>query len=141
MSHMRRRGEPSGDSKKDGESQPPQPKEIQWEPKTRLGRQVRQGEIVSIEEVFAGNQRIQELEIIDYLVPGLEETILDVRRVQRQTDAGKRTSFQAFAFVGNRNGLVGVASGKDTSMGTAIRNAIKNAKLSLSPVRRGCGSW
>ena len=112
-----------------------------WNPTTRLGRMVKGGEITSIDEIFASNKKIQDLEIIDFLVPGLEETILDVRRVQRQTDAGKKTTFQAIAAVGNRNGLIGVASGKDTGMGTAIRNAIRAAKLSLSPVKRGCGSW
>ena len=113
----------------------------QWEPRTRLGQMVKNGEITSIEEIFSQNRKIKEIEIIDYLVPDLEETILDVRRVQRQTDAGRKTSFQAIAAVGNRNGLVGVAPGKDVSMGTAISKAIRNAKLALIPVKRGCGSW
>lgn len=112
-----------------------------WIPRTRLGRMVKNGDITSIDEIFIQNTRIQDLEIVDMLLPGLEETILDVRRVQRQTDAGRKTAFQAIAAVGNRNGIVGVASGKDVGMGTAIRNAIRNAKLSIIPVKRGCGSW
>ncbi|MFW9928760.1 MAG: 30S ribosomal protein S5 [Candidatus Thorarchaeota archaeon] len=112
-----------------------------WNPRTKLGRMVKDGEITSIQEIFLQNKRIQDIEIVDTLVPGLEETILDVKRVQRQTDAGRKTAFQAIAAVGNRNGIIGVASGKDVGMGTAIRNAIKNAKLSIIPVKRGCGSW
>lgn len=112
-----------------------------WEPRTRLGRQIKRGEITSIEEVFASNMKIQDIEVVDFLCPGLEETVLDVKRVQRQTDAGRKTAFQAIAAVGNKNGLIGVASGKDVGMGTAIRNAIRNAKLALAPIKRGCGSW
>jgi small subunit ribosomal protein S5 len=112
-----------------------------WIPRTRLGKMVKDGDITSIDEIFKQNARIQDLEVVDMLLPGLEETILDVRRVQRQTDAGRKTAFQAIAAVGNRNGIVGVAQGKDTGMGTAIRNAIKNAKLNVIPVKRGCGSW
>jgi small subunit ribosomal protein S5 len=102
---------------------------------------VKDGEISNIEEVFASKQRIQDIQIIQQLIPDLEETVLDVKRVQRQTDAGRKTTFAAIAVVGNRNGIVGVGSGRDVGMGTAIRAAIQDAKLNIIPVKRGSGTW
>lgn len=113
----------------------------EWKPRTRLGKMVKEGELSSIEEVFATNQRIQDIQIVDTLVPDLEEQVIDVKRVQRQTDAGRKTTFSAIAVVGNRNGIVGVGSGRDVGMGTAIRAAITNAKLNIIPVKRGSGTW
>jgi small subunit ribosomal protein S5 len=146
MSNSRRRGSSnaggSTSSRRGGSEERKATSQFEnWVPRTRLGQLVKNGDVTSIEEIFIQNRRIAEMEIIDMLIPGLEETILDVRRVQRQTDAGRKTAFQAIAAVGNRNGIVGVAAGKDVGMGTAIRNAIKNAKLSVIPVKRGCGSW
>jgi len=113
----------------------------EWKPRTKLGKLVKEGELTTIEEVFATNQKIQDLEVVDMLVPDLEETVLDVKRVQRQTDAGRKTTFSAIAVVGNRNGIVGVGSGRDVGMGTAIRAAITAAKLNIIPVKRGSGTW
>ena len=113
----------------------------EWKPRTRLGRMVKDGEISSIEEVFASNMKIQDIQIVEMLVPGLEETVLNVKRVQRQTDAGRKTTFAAIAVVGNRNGIVGLGQGRDVGMGTAIRVAITNAKLNIIPVKRGSGTW
>ena len=113
----------------------------EWKPRTRLGKMVKDGEISSIEEVFASNMKIQDIQIVDMLVPGLEETVLNVKRVQRQTDAGRKTTFAAIAVVGNRNGIVGVGQGRDVGMGTAIRVAITDAKLNIIPVKRGSGTW
>ena len=127
-----------GRSRDDAPRRPPPP---EWNPRTRLGRLVKDGEITSIEEVFASKRKIQDLEIVDRLVPDLEETVLDVKRVQRQTDAGRKTTFAAIAVVGNRNGIVGVGSGRDVGMGTAIRAAIQDAKLNIIPVKRGSGTW
>ena len=146
MSNQQRRGTSNAgggrDNRRAGSDDRRGPSQFEnWEPRTRLGKMVKNGDITSINEIFLQNKRIMDIEIVDMLIPGLEETILDVRRVQRQTDAGRKTAFQAIAAVGNRNGIIGVASGKDVSMGTAIRNAIKNAKLEIIPVKRGCGSW
>ncbi len=43
--------------------------------------------------------------------------------------------------VGNRDGYVGVAEGKAKEVGPAIRIGIARAKMQLTPIRRGCGSW
>ncbi len=130
----RPRGRRQGDDSR--KTAPPE-----WKPRTRLGKMVKDGELTSIEEVFAQNQRIQDIQIVDNLVPDLEEMVIDVKRVQRQTDAGRKTTFSAIAVVGNRNGIVGVGSGRDVGMGTAIRAAITDAKLNIIPVKRGSGTW
>jgi len=112
-----------------------------WIPRTRVGRMVKEGKITSIAEIFANNLRITEVEIVDYLLPGLEQEVLDINLVQKQTAAGERSKFRAIAIVGNRDGYVGLGTGKAVHVVSAIEKAVKNAKLSIIPVRRGCGSW
>ena len=143
MSQDRRSGggrRPRG-PRRGGDDREPRKTAPEWKPRTRLGKMVKDGELSSIEEVFAQNQRIQDIQIVDTLVPDLEEMVIDVKRVQRQTDAGRKTTFSAIAVVGNRNGIVGVGSGRDVGMGTAIRAAITSAKLNIIPVKRGSGTW
>lgn len=112
-----------------------------WVPRTEVGRMVKDGTIASIYDIFRDSLRIDDVYIVDFLVPNLTETVLDVGRVQRQTDAGRKTLFVATAGVGNKNGIVGVSQAKAAGVGTAIRNAIVLAKLNIVPVKRGCGSW
>jgi len=113
----------------------------EWTPRTTLGRMVQEGKITSVEQVFQNHYKITEPEIVDYLLPGLEQEVVDVKLVQRQTDAGERTRFKAIVVVGNRDGYVGVGTGKSVHVVSAIEKALNNAKLNIIPVRRGCGSW
>lgn len=113
----------------------------EWEPLTRLGRMVKEGQITSIDEIFAQNLKIQEPEIIDILLPDLEDEVIDIKLVQRQSDAGRKRRFRATVVVGNKNGYVGVGEAKLKEIGPAIKKAITNAKLNIRPVRRSCGSW
>jgi len=113
----------------------------EWEPLTRLGRMVKEGQITSIDEIFAQNWKIQEAEIIDILLPDLEDEVIDIKLVQRQSDAGRKRRFRATVVVGNKNGYVGVGEAKLKEIGPAIKKAITNAKLNIRPVRRSCGSW
>ena len=112
-----------------------------WQPKTRLGRMVKEGKITNINEIFRLSLPIKEVEIIDALLPNLEEEVIDINLVQKQTDAGEQSRFKATVVVGDGNGYVGVGEGKAKEIGPAIRAAIINAKLNIVPVRRGCGSW
>lgn len=112
-----------------------------WKPRTEVGQMVKDGTVASIYDIFRDSLRIDDVRIVDFLVPNLNETVLDVGRVQRQTDAGRKTLFIATAGVGNSNGIVGVAQAKAAGVGTAIRNAIVLSKLRIVPVKRGCGSW
>ncbi len=114
----------------------------EWIPKTRIGRLVKEGKIVSIREIFEMNEVIREPEIVDYLLgPELKHEILSIDVVQKMTDAGRRTKFRVVVVVGNMNGYVGLGIGKASQLREAIDKAIKDAKLNIIPVRRGCGSW
>ncbi len=112
-----------------------------WEPRTLVGRMVKEGKITSIDEIFKRNLPILEPEIVDILLPGLEHEVLEVRIVQKMTDAGRITRFRAAVVVGNREGYVGLGKGKARQFRFAIEKAIRNAKLNIIPIRRGCGSW
>lgn len=112
-----------------------------WVPKTRLGRMVREGQISSIYEIFEEGYRIKEVEIIDVLVPDLRDEVIDINLVQKQTDAGERSRFRAVVAMGNSDGLIGLGAGKAPRVRNAIEKGIRDAKLNLYPIRRGCGSW
>jgi small subunit ribosomal protein S5 len=112
-----------------------------WEPKTELGRMVKEGKIRTIDEIFANNYVIKEPEIVDYLLPGLKHELLNINIVQRQTHAGERSQFQVVVAVGSEDGYVGIGVGKARQVRQAVEKAIKDAKLNIIPVRRGCGSW
>ena len=113
----------------------------EWVPKTLAGRLVREGRVTSIGQLFEMNIPIREVEVVDALLPGLKHEIISVNLVQRQTDAGEVSQFQVVVAVGNEDGYVGLGIGKSKQIRTAIEKAIRNAKLSIVPVRRGCGSW
>ena len=112
-----------------------------WEPQTRLGKQVADGEIDSMQEALNAGLPLKEPEIVDQLVPGLEDEVLDINMVQRMTDSGRRVKFRCVVVVGNRDGLVGYAEGRDDQVGGAIQKAIDIAKLNMIKVDRGSGSW
>ncbi len=97
----------------------------EWVPRTTLGRLVANGEITSIEQVFQNHYRILEPEIVDRLLPNLEQEVIDVKLVQRQTDAGEKTRFKALLVVGNRDGYVGIGTGKSSQVVLAIEKAIR----------------
>ena len=84
---------------------------------------------------------LKEVEIVDALLPEMEDQVLDVNMVQRMTDSGRRTKFRVVVAVGNKDGFVGIGIAKDKEVGMAIRKAVDNAKLNIIEVKRGCGSW
>lgn len=112
-----------------------------WEPKTQVGKMVKEGTITDIDYILDKGLPLLEPEIVDALLPDLEEQVLDVKLVQRMHKSGRRARFRATVVVGNKNGYVGVGMGKAKEVGPAIRKAIAQAKLSLIKVRIGCGSW
>lgn len=132
---MRRR-----DNKRGRRREPSQSLE-QWVPKTRLGKMIQEGRVTSIEEVFMGGLQIKEPQIMDSLLPDLQEEVINVNLVQKQTDAGEKSSFKAIVAVGNRDGFIGLGSGKARQVRNAIEKAAADARLKIVPVRRGCGSW
>ncbi len=113
----------------------------EWVPRTKVGRLVKEGKITSLKEIFDKNLPLLEPEIVDYLLPELKYERLDVSLVQKVTDAGRISRFRVVVVVGNGDGFVGVGSGKARQYLVALQKAIRNAKLNIIPVRRGCGSW
>ncbi|HML03449.1 MAG TPA: 30S ribosomal protein S5 [Candidatus Bathyarchaeia archaeon] len=112
-----------------------------WTPKTQLGKMIQEGRIASIEEIFMDGLKIHEPEIVDTLLPDLQEEVININLVQKQTDAGEKSRFKAIVAVGNRDGYLGLGGGKAAQVRTAIEKAAANARLNIILVRRGCGSW
>ena len=112
-----------------------------WVPKTRLGKMIQEGRITSIEEIFTAGLQLREPQIVDTLLPDLQEEVINVNLVQKQTDAGEKSRFKAIVAVGNRDGYIGLGSGKASQVRNAIEKAAADARLKIVPVRRGCGSW
>lgn len=112
-----------------------------WMPKTSLGKMIQEGRISSMEEIFMEGLKIRESEIVDLLLPDLQEEVISISLVQKQTDAGEKSQFKAIVAVGNRDGYIGLGGGKTRQVRAAIEKAAANARLNVNFVRRGCGSW
>ncbi|KAB1198575.1 MULTISPECIES: 30S ribosomal protein S5 [Haloferax] len=112
-----------------------------WEPRTRLGRMVQNGDVTSMDHALETGLPLKEPQIVDQLLPGLEDEVLDINMVQRMTDSGRRVKFRCVVAVGNRDGYLGYAEARDDQVGGAIQKAIEVAKLNIIKVDRGSGSW
>lgn len=114
---------------------------VKWQPKTKLGIEVKKGNITSMHDALQSGLPLREPQIVDILIPDLADEVLDVNMVQRMTDSGRRVKFVITVSVGNKDGFVGLGQAKGKEVGASIRKAIENAKLELIEIRRGCGSW
>ena len=112
-----------------------------WEPKTEIGKMVKNGEITSLEQIFDRGSPILEAEITDVLLSNLESETLQVKTTQRVTDSGKRTQFRIVVVIGDRNGHVGLGVGKCEEIKPALEFAIRDAKKNIISIVSGCGSW
>ena len=112
-----------------------------WTPRTRLGRMVMNGEILTFEDALATGFPIREVEIVDALLPEMDDDVLSVNMIQRMTDSGRRVRFNVLCAVGNGDGYVGLSICKGKEVASTIQKAITQAKLNLIPVFRGNGSW
>jgi small subunit ribosomal protein S5 len=126
-----------------------------WKPRTELGAKVKDKTITDIDEILDHSMRIMEPEIIDSLLK-LEQDLLEIgqskgkfgggarrvfRQTQKKTKEGNKPKFSTLAVVGDRNGHVGLGLGKAKETVPAREKAVRNAKLNLFKLRRGCGSW
>lgn len=125
----------------EAQAQSKRTEEEQWIPRTRIGKLVKEGRITSINDIFKSCELIREPEIVDLLIPNLQEEVVDINLVQKQTESGEKSKFKATVIIGNQDGLVGIGEGKTKEVGPAIKKAVKQAKLNIIPVRLGCGSW
>jgi len=128
---------------------------IIWKPKTKLGIDVREGKIKNIDEIFDKGLNILEPEIVDSLLH-LKFLLIRIgqskgkfgggkrrewRQTQKKTAEGNVPSFGALAIVGDYAGHVGVGYGKAKETVPARQKSIRNAKLNLTRIKRGCGSF
>jgi len=113
----------------------------EWKPRTKLGMLVATNKITSMDEVFENGYRIQESEIIRMLLPDIRSEVVHVGIVQKQTDAGELTRFNAIVAAGNENGWLGIGKGKASQMRIAIDKATNAVLLNVIPIKLGCGSW
>lgn len=131
-------------------------KKKEWVPKTELGNDVINGKVDSIEKILKKGMVLLEPEIVDYLVPDLEDDIIYVggtpgkgggirrtatKRTARMHKSGRRYKLMSLAVVGNRDGLIGIGKAKSSEHRGAIEKAIMQAKLNIIRLKRGCGSW
>lgn len=127
-----------------------------WIPKTSLGKKIKNGEIKDIDEVLNTGHRILEPEIVDFLIPNLEHTLILVgqskgkfgggkrsiwKQTQKKTNEGNKPKFATLAVVGDKNGHIGIGYGKAKETVPAREKAIRNAKLNILKIKTGCGSW
>ena len=122
-------------------SKPNEMSTIEWDPKTRLGKIIRSGKITNMKEALETGLPLREPEVVDLLIPDIQDEVIDVNMVQRMTDSGRRVRFVITVVVGNNDGYVGLGQAKGKEVGSSIRKAIENAKLNIIEIRRGCGSW
>lgn len=120
---------------------PPIETPVEWYPKTQLGRLVKNQEITSMTDALNSGLPLREPQIVDMLLPDVEDEVIDVNMVQRMTDSGRRVKFVITVAVGNKNGFIGLGQAKGKEVGSSIRKAIDTAKLHIIQIRRGCGSW
>ncbi len=128
----------------------------EWQPKTRIGKKVKNKEVKDIDYILDNGINLMEPEITDTLIPDLETDLLLIgqskgkfgggqrrvfRQTQKKTAEGNKPKFATLAAVGNRNGYVGIGHGKSKETVPAREKAMRNAKLNIIKIVRGCGSW
>lgn len=128
----------------------------EWQPKTALGKKVFSGEITDIDSILDAGLKITEPEIVDKLVPNTKSELIliggrtgkggGIQRIPVKITAamhksGRRFTTNAFAAVGNEDGLLGIGKGSAVESRDAIFKATQKAKMNLIKIIRGCGSW
>gem|GEM_PF-246273 len=127
-----------------------------WKAKTALGKEVLAGTISSIDQILDSGKKISEPEIVDKLVPGLKSELIfiggrkgkgggkkriPVRITATMHRSGRKFKSNAFAAVGDENGLIGIGTSSALESRDSINKAIKRAKMNVIRIKRGCGSW
>ena len=126
-----------------------------WEPKTKLGREVKDGKIKNIDEILDNKRKILESEIVDFLID-VKSDLVNIgqskgkfgggkrriwRQTQRKTKAKNIPTFSTLAVIGDENGHVGIGSGKSMETLPAREKSIRKAKLNIFKVKRACSGF
>ncbi len=126
-----------------------------WEPRTKLGKEVKRGKIKNIDEIIEEDRKVLETEIVDYLLPVKTDLIAigqskgkfgggkrrAWRQTQRITKEGGVMTFSAMAVAGDEKGHVGLGTGKAQETLPARDKATKKAKLNIKKVTRDCSAF
>jgi small subunit ribosomal protein S5 len=130
-------------------------KTLSWNPKTKLGKEVKEGKIKDIDVILDSNKKILEEEIVDFLV-NVKSDLISIgqskgkfgggkrrawRQTQRKTKEGNIPNFSTLAVVGDENGHIGIGSGKSKETLPARDKAIRKAKLNIMKVGRACSAF
>lgn len=70
----------------------------------------------------------------DTMEPMYEEQVISIRRVTKVVKGGKNLRFSACVVVGDKNGSVGLGTGKAREVPLAIKKAVADAKKNLVDV-------
>ncbi len=126
-----------------------------WDPKTKLGTEVKIGKITNLNQILDDNKKILEPEIVDYLTH-LKSDLISIgqskgkfgggkrrawRQTQRKTKEGNVPTFSTMAVVGDEDGHVGIGSGRAKETLPARDKAIRKAKISVIKVKRTCAGF
>jgi small subunit ribosomal protein S5 len=124
-----------------------------WIPKTKLGKIVKDKKIKTMEEALS--HKVLEPEIVDTLLD-LKSDILNIgqakgkfgggkrrawRQTQKKTEEGNVATFACMVVIGNGDGYVGLGYGRAKETLPARAKSLRNAKLNLIKIKRGCGSF
>lgn len=126
-----------------------------WEPKTKLGKDVKDSKIKNLDEILSKDKKILEPEIVDTLT-NVKSDLISIgqskgkfgggkrrawRQTQRKTQEGNVPTFSTMAVVGDENGHVGIGYGRSKETLPARDKAIRKAKLNLIQVKRDCAGF
>ena len=126
-----------------------------WEPKTKLGKEVKDGKIKNIGEILDKKKKILESEIVDSLIT-VKTELVNIgqskgkfgggkrriwRQTQRKTKEGNVPKFSTLSIAGDENGHVGIGIGKSRETLPAREKSIRKAKLSIIKVKRDCSGF
>ena len=130
--------------------------EIGWEPKTKLGKEVKNGNVKDIDEILDNGKKIFEPEIVDYLLENVKTDLISVgqskgkfgggkrrvwRQTQRKTKEGNVPTFSTMAVAGDEDGHIGIGYGRSKETLPARDKAIRKAKINLIKVKRACAGF
>ncbi|MBU2503980.1 MAG: 30S ribosomal protein S5 [Nanoarchaeota archaeon] len=128
---------------------------LSWEPKTKLGIEVKNRSVKNLDEILDSNRKILEEQIVDYLLK-LDSDLISIgqskgkfgggkrrawRQTQRKTKEGSVPTFSTMSVVGDKAGHIGIGVGKSRETLPARDKAARQAKLNIMRIKRGCSSF
>jgi len=126
-----------------------------WEPKTKIGKEVKDKKIKDIDELLDNNKKILEPEIIDCLI-NIKSDLFSIgqskgkfgggkrrawRQTQRKTKEGNIPCFSTLAVIGDEEGHIGIGGGKSKETLPARDKAIRKARLNIIKIKRTCSAF